>query len=110
MRHGSRPCAPRPISRSGTPEISDLATSGSPRMTALPDVLAEDLAAVFCATAAGEGSWKLEAYYAGRGNKFWLVLHGVGLTSRQLRPEEYNLVLAYDIGLTDLVRTRAGMD
>src|SRR5512134_3836170 len=76
----------------------------------LPDVLANDLAVVFCGTAVGKRSEKRKAYYAGTANKFWHTLHKTGLTPRLLRPEEYELVLAYDIGLTDLVKKRAAAD
>ena len=76
----------------------------------LPDVLAGDLLVVFCATTVSERSDKLKAYYAASGNKFWRTLHRVKLTPRQLRPEEYELLLAYDIGLTDLMKTRPGLD
>jgi TDG/mug DNA glycosylase family protein len=76
----------------------------------LDDVLAEGLAVVICGTAVGDRSGRTEAYYGARGNKFWQVLFRTKLTPRQFRPEEYSLVLAHDIGLTDLVKGRAAMD
>ena len=76
----------------------------------LPDVLAADLLVVFSGTTVSERSDKLKAYYSASGNKFWRTLHRIKLTPRQLRPEEYELALAYDIGLTDLVRTKPGLD
>ena len=76
----------------------------------LPDVLAADLLVVFSATTVSERSDKLKAYYATSGNKFWRTLHRIKLTPRQLRPEEYELALAYDIGLVDLLRTKPGLD
>jgi len=76
----------------------------------LPDVLAGELLVVFSGTTVSERSDKVKAYYAASGNKFWRTLHRIKLTPRQLRPEEYELVLAYDIGLTDLVKTRPGID
>jgi len=54
----------------------------------LPDVLAPGLAIVFCGTAVGTVSARRRAYYAGPGNAFWPTLHRVGLTPRQLLPEE----------------------
>lgn len=74
----------------------------------LEDVLADDLAVVFCGTNAGDQPTKVEAYYAGRGNKFWPVLHRTRLTPRQFRPEESSMVLAHDIGLADLVKIGKG--
>ena len=68
----------------------------------LPDVLAEDLAVVFCGSDVGDRSAKAVAYYyAGRDNKFWSTLFRTHLTSHLLRPAQYTLVLAHDIGLMD---------
>lgn len=76
----------------------------------LPDVLVPDLKIVFCGTAAGNESARQRAYYAHPGNKFWKTLHAVGLTPRQLRPTEFNEVLHYRIGLTDLAKFVSGTD
>ena len=76
----------------------------------LDDCLAPDLRLVVCGTAVGTASALKRAYYAGRGNKFWKTLYAVGLTPRQLRPEEYRLLIQYGIGLTDVVKGQAGMD
>ncbi len=79
-------------------------------MTVLPDVLAPNLKVVFCGTAAGTRSANVGAYYAGLGNRFWPVLHEVGLTPRQLEPAEFHDVLRYGIGLTDLAKRHSGPD
>lgn len=76
----------------------------------LPDVLRPGLDVVFVGMAAGRRSAERREYYAGRGNKFWRVIHEVGFTPRQLAPDEFQLVLDYNIGLTDLNKTEAGMD
>lgn len=76
----------------------------------LPDYLASDLRVVFCGTAAGRKSGEVGHYYAGRGNKFWRVLHEVGLTPRKLVPEEDQELLRFGIGLTDLAKGVSGMD
>jgi double-stranded uracil-DNA glycosylase len=76
----------------------------------LPDLLGENLAVVFCGTAAGDKSAKDATYYAGHRNKFWSVLARTKLTPRQFRSEEYGLLLAHDIGLSDLVKKRSGAD
>src|SRR5262245_29795791 len=68
----------------------------------LEDVLSGDLAVVFCVTAPPDRPAREQAYYASRKNKFWSVLYRTKLTPRQFRPEEYTLVLAHDIGLTEL--------
>ena len=76
----------------------------------LPDVLDYNLKIVFCGTAAGQKSARLKLYYAGPGNKFWPVLHETGLTPIRLYPEDFRKVIQYGIGLTDLVKNKAGMD
>jgi len=76
----------------------------------LPDVLESNLKIVFCGTAAGDTSARLQMYYAGPGNKFWKVLHGIGLTPRILEPREYVDLPQYGLGLTDLVKHASGVD
>jgi double-stranded uracil-DNA glycosylase len=79
-------------------------------MDILPDVLGPGLKVVFCGCAVGDKAARIGAYYAGPGNKFWGVLYRVGLTPRQLEPREFPTVLDFGIGLTDIVKTRAGRD
>lgn len=76
----------------------------------LPDLLKPNLKIVFCGTAAGNRSAKLQEYYAGKGNKFWRTLFAIGLTNEQLLPSQYEKLLKYSIGLTDLVKNKSGMD
>ena len=76
----------------------------------LPDVLVPGLKVVFCGSAAGRRSAELGAYYAGPGNRFWPLLHELGLTPRRLRPEEFRAVLQYGVGLTDLAKKVWGAD
>jgi TDG/mug DNA glycosylase family protein len=76
----------------------------------LPDLLQPHLRLVFCGTAAGSVSAALGCYYAHPQNRFWRVLHAVGLTPRLLAPAEYPLLLDWDIGLTDLAKYVSGMD
>ena len=76
----------------------------------LPDVLGPGLRVVFCGTAASAVSAQVGAPYAGPGNYFWPTLHEVGLTPRRLEPPEFQEVLQWGIGLTDLCKTRSGSD
>jgi double-stranded uracil-DNA glycosylase len=76
----------------------------------LPDILGPMLKVVFCGTAAGAASAKRGAYYAGPGNKFWQIIHKIGLTDRVLKPEEYPEVLRFGIGLTDVAKLTSGAD
>lgn len=76
----------------------------------LPDLLDYNLNIVFCGTAASKKSKELSAYYAGPGNKFWRVLHEIGLTQTQLKPQKFKDLLNYRIGLTDICKTDYGND
>jgi TDG/mug DNA glycosylase family protein len=79
-------------------------------MAVLPDILEPNLRIIFCGTAVSARSAKVGAYYAGPQNQFWIVLHEVGLTPRRLEPQEFRTLPQYEIGLTDLVKNRSGMD
>ncbi len=76
----------------------------------LPDVLQPGLKVVFCGTAASGQSASLRGYYAGPGNRFWSILHQIGLTPRLFQPGEYAAVIQYGIGLTNLAPYAVGVD
>lgn len=76
----------------------------------LPDLIRPGLHLVFCGTAPGTVSAKRGAYYAHPQNKFWRVLHEIRLTPRLFAPEEYRLLNALGIGLTDIAKQSFGMD
>lgn len=76
----------------------------------LPDVLEPGLRVVFCGTQAGTVSARLGAYYAGPGNKFWPVLHQIGLVPVRLQPKEFRTLPRYGIGLTDVAKRTSGPD
>lgn len=82
----------------------------APRRPVLPDVLAADLAVVFCGTAPGTRSARDGAYYAHPGNHFWHALYEVGLTPRLLAPAEFHTVTQFGIGLTDVAKHHFGSD
>ena len=73
-------------------------------------MLAPGLRVVFCGTAAGEVAARVGAPYAGPGNRFWSVLHEVGLTPRELHPLEFRRLLEFRIGLTDVAKHAVGRD
>jgi mismatch-specific thymine-DNA glycosylase len=77
---------------------------------ALPDVLAPDLAVLFCGNAAGAVSARVGAPYAGPGNGFWRTLYEVGLTPVLLAPLEFRRLPEFDLGLTDACKVRFGSD
>jgi double-stranded uracil-DNA glycosylase len=76
----------------------------------LPDLLRPDLRVVFCGTAAGSASARAGAYYAGPGNAFWETLYATGLTPAPLQPTEFERLLDFGIGLTDLCKVGYGSD
>jgi len=76
----------------------------------LDDILAPGLSVVFCGTAASARSAAVMQYYAGRGNKFWRILHQTGLTPRLLAPSEYRSLPEFGIGLTDIAKGQSGSD
>jgi TDG/mug DNA glycosylase family protein len=76
----------------------------------IPDVLEAGLDVVFCGTAPSAASKERGAYYARPGNRFWPTLFAIGLTPRQLAPEEFRIVTEYGIGLTDVCKTAWGQD
>ena len=76
----------------------------------LDDLLAPGLRLVVCGSAPGRRSAQLRQYYAGPGNRFWATLAAVGLTPRRLEPSEWRSLLAFGIGLTDLVKGQSGGD
>jgi TDG/mug DNA glycosylase family protein len=76
----------------------------------LPDVLPVGLCAVICGTAAGRQSARVNAYYADSHNRFWGVLHRVGLTPRQFAPAEFRDLPAFGLGLTDIAKKTFGTD
>jgi len=79
-------------------------------MSILPDILARGRRIGVCGSAVGTASARAGAYYAGPGNRFWSMLHSVGLTPILLAPAEFRGVGAYGIGLTDIVKTAFGAD
>jgi TDG/mug DNA glycosylase family protein len=76
----------------------------------LRDVLEPGMRVVFCGTAPGTASAKVQAYYAGPGNAFWQALHLTGLTPVELVPAEFVRLPEYGIGLTDICKVSYGSD
>ena len=72
--------------------------------TAVPDVLAPGLDAVFCGINPGRASATAGAAFANPRNDFWRLLHAAGFTPRVLAPEEQFSLLDYGYGLTNAAR------
>ena len=66
------------------PDADDVSLVSS----AVPDVLAPGLTAVFCGINPGRVSAAAAAHFANPRNDFWRLLHAAGFTPRQLDPQE----------------------
>jgi TDG/mug DNA glycosylase family protein len=69
----------------------------------LEDILAEQLAVIFCGINPGMTAAAQGHHFAGRGNRFWRTLHLAGFTPEQLQPEDDRTILQYRCGLTAVV-------
>ena len=66
-------------------------------------MVAPDLSVLFCGINPGLWSAATGHHFARPGNRFWPALHRSGFTPRQLRPNEQTELLAYGLGVTNLV-------
>jgi double-stranded uracil-DNA glycosylase len=71
---------------------------------ALPDLIAPNLAVLFCGINPGMLAASTGHHFAGRANRFWRVIHLAGFTAEQIRPEHDRQILGYRCGLTTVVR------
>jgi len=76
----------------------------------LPDVVGPGMRVLFCGSAASSVAARIGAPYAGPGNRFFAILHEVGLTPRRLEPVEFRELAASGLGLTDVCKTASGAD
>ena len=82
------------------PTAAELAAA---RRRTIPDVIAPDLAVLFCGINPGLYSAATGWHFARPGNRFWPALHLSGFTARTLRPAEQELLLGYRLGVTNVV-------
>jgi TDG/mug DNA glycosylase family protein len=77
--------------------------------SAVPDILAPGLAAVFCGINPGRRSAAAGHHFANPRNDFWRLLHHAGFTERLLDPSEQQELVGYGFGLTNAAsRTTRG--
>jgi len=81
------------------PSPADLAAAHG---RTIPDVIAPDLAVLFCGINPGLWSAATGHHFARPGNRFWPALYRGGFTPRQLRPDEQAELLAYGLGITNV--------
>lgn len=69
----------------------------------VPDVIAPDLAVLFCGINPGLYTAAIGHHFGRPGNRFWTVLHRSGFTDRVLSPFEERGLLALGLGVTNIV-------
>lgn len=69
----------------------------------LEDILAKDLAVIFCGINPGVMAATQGHHFAGRGNRFWRTLHLAGFTPEEVCPANDRTILQYQCGLTAVV-------
>ncbi|MEU4038214.1 G/U mismatch-specific DNA glycosylase [Streptomyces collinus] len=69
----------------------------------VPDVVADGLQVLFCGINPGLMTAATGHHFARPGNRFWPVLHLSGFTPRLLKPAEQRELLAYGLGITNVV-------
>lgn len=69
----------------------------------LRDVIAPDLAVLFCGINPSLLSAERGHHFARPGNRFWPAIHRAGLTPRRLAPSEDEDLLRFGLGVTNLV-------
>lgn len=71
--------------------------------SSLPDIIEPGLSILFCGINPGMRAASTGHHFAGRGNRFWKVLHLSGFTNEEFRPENDRKLLQYGYGLTTAV-------
>jgi len=80
-----------------------------PPSGSLPDILAPDLAVLFCGINPGRWSASAGAHFANPRNDFWRLLHDAGFTPRLLAPQEQLELPRFGLGVTNAAyRTTRG--
>lgn len=69
----------------------------------LPDILAGDLAVVFCGLNPALSAAMAGHHFASRSNRFWKTLHLAGFTPELIDPVDDRRILQYGCGLTAVV-------
>jgi double-stranded uracil-DNA glycosylase len=69
----------------------------------IPDSVAPGLRILFIGYNPSLTSGAVGHNYAGRGNRFWKLLHGAGLTARQMAPTEDRDLVRVGYGFTNIV-------
>ncbi|NVH76936.1 G/U mismatch-specific DNA glycosylase [Paraburkholderia sp. JPY432] len=85
-------------------ELSDVSPiANDDAAQSLPDVIGPGLSILFCGINPGLLAASTGHHFAGRGNRFWRVLHRAGFTQEEFRPENDRQLLNGGYGLTAAV-------
>ncbi|MGF6484348.1 TDG/mug DNA glycosylase family protein [Paraburkholderia sp. JPY419] len=85
-------------------ELSDVSPiANDDAAQSLPDVIGPGLSILFCGINPGLLAASTGHHFAGRGNRFWRVLHRAGFTQEEFRPENDRQLLKGGYGLTAAV-------
>ncbi|CQR72664.1 G/U mismatch-specific DNA glycosylase [Sporomusa ovata DSM 2662] len=72
-------------------------------MKQVPDIIAANLKILFIGFNPGTRSAETGHHFAGYSNKFWKLLAAAALTPYQFKPEEDGKLLAFGLGITNIV-------
>jgi len=89
--------------RDGRPRRPTPAELAAATALTVPDVVGPGLRVLFSGINPGLYSAATGHHFARPGNRFWPALHQGGFTSRQLRPDEQELLPALGLGITNVV-------
>ncbi len=74
----------------------------------VPDLIAPDLDVLFCGINPGLYTAAIGHHFGRPGNRFWPALYGAGFTPRLFKPWDEHELLAFGLGITNMVeRTTA---
>jgi TDG/mug DNA glycosylase family protein len=74
------------------------------RTDALPDLIADDLAVLFCGINPGLLAASTGFHFASKTNRFWRTVHLAGFTPQEILPQDDRRILDYGCGLTTFIR------
>jgi TDG/mug DNA glycosylase family protein len=93
---------PRPLDTPLMPRFTPAQLEAA-RDLLVPDVVADGLKVLFCGINPGLMTAATGHHFARPGNRFWPVLHLSGFTPRRFHPSEQADLIAYGIGITNVV-------
>lgn len=78
-------------------------SDGADPLLPIHDVVGTDMRLLLVGINPGIRSARMDAHFAGPGNRFWPALHAAGITRELLGPERQHELPALGVGITNLV-------